>query len=113
MVDKKKPTGKPAKIKKPELDLGDGPGVGRQIIPEIEAAAADYYREKERRRKQTPKEVAAKTKLMDVLHKHEKAIGRDADGVLTYRYDEGDLIIRLVPGEEKLTVRAIDTDSIE
>jgi hypothetical protein len=84
-----------------ELELGDGPGINTVKIPSIHKAADIAARDK--RCRMSPKEIAAKTKLIDLLHKHEDKIGRGPDGVLRYHY--GDEVITLEPGKEKLKVK--------
>lgn len=81
----------------------EGPGVGKKKIPAVEAAAEEYVRVRDRRMDLTDKEVEAKQKLIDLLHKHSKTIGVDGEGVLRYRYD--DMVIELSPGKENLKVR--------
>jgi hypothetical protein len=54
---------------------------------------------------QTPREVAAKTKLIEALHAHAGKITQP-DGSLVYRYDE--MVITLTPGKEKLKVEAAE-----
>jgi hypothetical protein len=94
-----------------ELPLGDGPGVGSIKIPSIDHAAEDYIKARDRRCRMSPKEIAAKTTLIDLLHKHEKKIGRGPDGVLRYHYD--DEVITLEPGKEKLKVKSSDEPEID
>lgn len=71
-----------------ELPLGDGVGVGRVSIPELDELASIYKRVRDRRQDLTKKEVDAKQALTDGVHQHEEAIGRDADGVLCYVYED-------------------------
>lgn len=80
----------------------EGPGVAPVRIKEVDELAEDYVKERDKRCRQTPKEVAAKTKLIEALHKHADAIGRDTQGVLRYEFD--DFVIELKPGKEKLKV---------
>lgn len=103
--EKKRGRGRPKKKKEVEQDLPgvDGPGVGLVQIPEVNRAAGDYFRKKEARCEMTPEEVKAKKKLMDLLHAHEDKIGRDADGVLRYTFE--DKVVMLSPGEDHLTVK--------
>jgi hypothetical protein len=88
--------------------IGEGAGVAAVRITEVDEAAAKYVMERDKRCRQTPKEVAAKTDLIDVLHKNADKIGRDPEGVLRYEYE--DLIVELKPGKETLKVRAVPTD---
>lgn len=94
-----------------ELPLGDGPGVGQIKIRSIDEAADDYIKARDRRCRMSPKEIAAKTKLTDLLHKHEEKIGRGADGILRYNY--GDEVIVLEPGKEKLRIKSSDEPDID
>lgn len=89
--------------KQPELHI-EGKGAAAVHIPEIDAAADAYFKERDKRCRITPREVAAKQKLMDTMHKHEAKLGRNGAGVLTYRFD--DQILTLEPGKEKLKVRS-------
>lgn len=109
--------GKTSRKKQPkgtqDLDGMTGPGVGATRIKAVDLAASRYFYEKELRCQQTPKEVEAKKKLMAVLKEHEKEIGRDPDGVLIYRYDEKDLIVKLEPGEDHLSVKKIKKEPLD
>lgn len=87
----------------PDLPGVEGPGVELVQIPEVNRAAADYFRKKEARCEMTPEEVKAKKKLMTLLHEHEDKIGRGADGVLRYNFE--DKVVMLSPGEEHLTFK--------
>lgn len=87
-----------------ELPLGDDPGVGQKRIPEVDKAAAEYVRIRDRRMEMTPLEVKAKEKLISLLHKHEAAIGKDGKGSLRYVYEN--TLVELVPTGEQLKVKA-------
>jgi hypothetical protein len=76
-------------------------------IPAIDNLAESYVKERDKRLRQTPKEVAAKLKLIDAMHAHANDI-RQPDGQLVYRYDE--VVITLTPGKEKLKVQDIDDE---
>jgi hypothetical protein len=92
-----------------DLSGMDGPGVSAVRIKEVDDAAEDYLTERDKRMRQTPKEVEAKKKFVALLHKHEKQIGRDNEGVL--RYPLEGLIFELKMTEEKLSVRkAVEDD---
>ena len=80
-----------------------GPGVAQQSIPEINSLLEAYIKERDKRCKMTPIEIAAKQKLIEPLHKHEAAIGRDAEGQL--RYTHNDTVVLLKPGKEKFQVK--------
>jgi hypothetical protein len=58
----------------------------------------------------TPKEIAAKTKLIEALHRHEAEIGNGKGGL---RYVYGDVVISLQPGKEKLKVKEKTDDEEE
>jgi hypothetical protein len=81
-----------------------GPGVSPVSVPEIDKLADDYIRERDKRMKQTPREVAAKGRLIDALHAHADQL-RNPDGDIVYRMD--DLLVTLTPGKEKLQVRDV------
>lgn len=52
-----------------ELPGVEGPGVSPVSIPAINRLAEDYIKERDKRVKMTPREVAAKQKLIDAIHK--------------------------------------------
>ena len=81
----------------------EGPGVAQASIPEIDSLAEAYIKERDKRCAMTPKELAAKGKLIEALHKHEAVIGRNGEGQL--RYVHNDLVITLKPGKETLKVK--------
>lgn len=87
-----------------------GKGVERVTLPALDKLAEDYCRERDKRLKQTPKEVAAKGKLIDAMHDNADKITQP-DGTLVYRYDER--IITVTPGKEKLKVRDVEQDEGE
>jgi hypothetical protein len=82
----------------------EGKGVAPVRIASVDKAAAEYVRERDKRCRQTPREIAAKQKLIDLLHKNEDKIGRDDNGTLRYEFDE--TLIELKRGEETLKVKA-------
>jgi hypothetical protein len=84
-----------------------GRGVEAVRIAQIDSLAEAYIKERDKRLKLTPREVAAKTKLVDALHKHSGDL-RQPDGTLVYRYDE--MVITLTPGKEKLRVKELDEE---
>jgi len=90
--------------KQTELKV-EGAGVSPVRIAEVDSLAELYIKERDKRCKQTPREIAAKGKLIDALHKHADKIGSN-NGTITYRYD--DVVISLAPGKEKLKVREAD-----
>lgn len=95
-----------AKKKKggPDLPNMEGPGVGTVKIAAIDAAAAEYVTIRDRRMSLTEKEVEAKERVIDLMHKNEAKIGRAPDGSMKYRYE--DTLVELMPEGEKLRVKA-------
>lgn len=95
--------------KKAQAELGiEGAGVAPVVIPEVEAAADKYIKIKDARCKISPKEIAAKGELIDVIHKNREKLGQNAAGETIYRYD--DLVIKLIPGPEKLSIKEARED---
>jgi len=92
-----------SKPKQTELHVV-GKGVSPVHIPQLDKLAEAYVTERDKRLKQTPKEVAAKVKLIDALHAHADEL-RTPDGDLVYRYDER--LITVTPGKEKLRVEDV------
>lgn len=90
--------------KQNDLPGVQGAGVGGVQIPEVDAAAAEYVKWRDKRMDLTKKEVDSKKKLIDILHVHEKAIGKDGDGIIRYVYDDSEVI--LAPTGEQLKVKA-------
>lgn len=88
----------------------EGAGVAPARIAAIDDLADAYVKERDKRLRQTPKEVAAKLKLIDAMHAHANDL-RQPDGRLVYRYDE--TIITLEAGKEKLKVRDAHGDGDE
>jgi hypothetical protein len=91
----------------PELPHIVGKGVTPVVIPLIDQLAEAYVKERDKRLKLTPREVAAKGKLIDALHANKDKL-ESPDGTITYRYDE--MTITLTPGKEKLRVTPIDNE---
>ena len=92
-----------------ELPGIEGPGVAQPRIQEIDDLADDYIKERDKRLRMTPREVAAKLKLIDALHTNAKQIGLQPDGTLIYRYDT--VVITLEPGKEKLKVKDVEEET--
>lgn len=88
----------------------EGKGVSPLHLAEVDALAEDYVTERDKRLVQTPKEVAAKRKLIEALHAHADAL-RQPTGELIYRYD--DMQITLTPGQEKLRVESVQTEVVD
>jgi rare lipoprotein A (peptidoglycan hydrolase) len=91
--------------KKAAADLPgiEGPGVAAVKIAAIDKAAENYITERDKRMAISPKEKAAKTKLLNALHANKEKLGVDSDGVTFYRYE--DQIISLSPGIEVLSIK--------
>ena len=89
----------------PQDDLQgiEGPGVAPVRIKELDQAIDAYVAERDKRMTMTKKEVAAKTKLSELMHKHEAEIGKDSNGEIIYRYN--DEVAVLKPGKEELKVK--------
>jgi hypothetical protein len=96
--------------KQSDLPNVTGKGVAPVRITQLDKLAEAYTRERDKRLKQTPAEVAAKQKLIDALHAHADQL-RTPDGDLIYRYDE--MMITLSPGKEKLRVEALSLEPEE
>jgi len=99
-----------AKTKQRELPAMTGKGVAPLRIAELDRLAEAYCVERDKRLKQTPKEVAAKTKLSEAMHRHAKDMTQP-DGTLLYRYDERRII--LTNGKEKLRVEEVAANEDE
>lgn len=94
---------KAARPRTEDLPGVEGPGVAPVRIPEVDRLADDYIKERDKRVRLTPREIAAKQKLIEALHEHKELTG--PDGTLTYRYDT--VLITLEPGKEKLKVKDV------
>lgn len=88
---------------KTELELGNAPGVSADRIPELDDAASEYDVVKKERCECTKREVAAKKKVIDLMHVNEAKLGRDPKGAIHYKMDK--LTVDLTPSDEKLKVR--------
>lgn len=89
----------------------NGVGVAPIKIPAIDKAARVYISVRDDRMALTEKECAAKSKLVEVVHEHETAIGRNPEGALIYRFD--DLQVTLKGGKENVKVRSVDSPEEE
>ena len=105
MATKKIVRKKQPKSKVIELPGMKGPGVEIIRIPEIDKLAEAYVIQRDKRCAETPREIAAKDKLIDAIHKNKDKIGVDSNGEVVYRYD--DMIVTLKPGKEVLKVKAV------
>jgi hypothetical protein len=99
-----------AKPKVIDLPGIEGKGVAPLRIADVDKLAEAYVRERDKRLKMTPREVAAKQNLIAALHAHDKEI-RQSDGKLVYRYDE--MVITLTPGKEKLKVEPYEEEELD
>lgn len=79
------------------------PGMEGRRIKEIEDAADAYVVERDKRMKLTKKEVEAKTKLIEMMKKHDKTIYKDEDADPPY-------IVTLVTGKEQVKVTVDESD---
>lgn len=80
---------------------GELPGIERKL-KDLHEAALDYAVIRDERQELTLREVAAKTKLLDLMHKHKKE---------EYEYDG--VSIRVVHEEETVKVRVAKKDEEE
>jgi len=80
--------------------------VSRVSIPEVDKLAEDYIKERDKRCAMTPREIAAKTKLVEALHAHAGEIGKNGDGEIRYMYDN--VVVLLKPGKETLKVKEVE-----
>ena len=81
----KMPAAKPPTPATGDLPGVEGPGVAPKSIPEVEELADKYVVARDARMRATDKEVDAKTKLADSLHKHAEEIGKNEAGEIKYR----------------------------
>jgi hypothetical protein len=79
-----------------------GKGVEPPSIKSIDKAADEYQTAKDRRCRESPREVAAKGKLQELLHKNREALPKNEDGNPFYRYDGRDYCLA-----EKMTVKRV------
>lgn len=80
----------PKRAKTEELSLGNDPGVVGIRIEAIDSAASTYEKQKDRRCAESPKELAAKASLRELMHKHREELSRNEDGDPFYRYEGAD-----------------------
>ncbi len=98
-----------AKQKQKDLPGVEGPGVAPVRITEIDDLAEAYVKERDKRCAMTPREITAKEKLIEAIHKHADKIGRDSNGEIVYRFD--DTVVTLKPGKEQLKVKELKEPS--
>lgn len=87
------------------------PGTEAPSIPEVEKAADEYVKIRDKRMRLTEQEVTAKINLVQVLLEHEAELAPGEDGTKTYRYD--DEIVILKPGKRIVKVKAVHDDEDE
>ena len=92
-----------------ELPIGEGPGVSHVTIPALVKAINRYEGVKDDRVAASAKEVAAKTELFVVLHKHRDELPVNGEGFHFYQHDSGDGPVNYVL-EEQLKRRAAGDD---
>lgn len=88
--------------KEPELPEMTGKGVEIPSIKAVDKAADEYQTAKDKRCQQSPRELAAKGKLQELLHKHRDALPKNEEGYAFYRYEGRDYVL-----EEKMAVRKV------
>jgi len=91
--------------KQAELEI-KGRGVEKANIEEIDKAAESYVLARNQRVDLTAREVAAQKAVINLLHAHEKKLGRAPDGSIRYEYDGK--VVELAPTKEKLRVKDVD-----
>jgi len=89
-----------------EIEI-NGVGVAPIKIPAIEKAARAYVTVRDDRMALTEKEVAAKSKLVEVIHANQEQLGKNPKGEVIYRFD--DLQVILKGGKENVKVRSVDS----
>lgn len=82
-----------AKTKTDDLPGITGKGVSGIKLPDIDRAVDKYEREKDKRCEMSPKEIAAKRYVLDLLHKHREELPVNEDGARFYRRDGVDYIL--------------------
>lgn len=103
---------RPKKPKQDQLPIA-GPGVAPVRIKELDDAAEEYVRVRDRRMDLLKKEIDLKGDLLELVHKHEDKIGRDGDGVLRYKVEDEDLIVESAHGEETIKVKRASSNGAE
>lgn len=79
------------------------PGTERPSIIEIEDAAEQYVKIRDKRMKLTEQEIVCRANLIQTMESHRKELVVNGDGALIYRYD--DEIVTLAPGKVKVRVK--------
>lgn len=96
--------------KNQDLPGVEGPGVGPVKITAIDRAIAKYERAKDARCNESPKEVAAKTELRELLHQNRAQLPINGDGLPFYRSDDRDYILQEVLKTAKVQQDGADED---
>jgi hypothetical protein len=79
------------------------------VVPELRIPILDYQAYKEARIEALAKEVAAKKEVDRLLHDFKSSLAYDpATGIRSYRVN--DIVVELVPGEDKLKSRRASED---
>jgi hypothetical protein len=89
--------------KQTELTI-EGAGVAPVNVKAINDALDEYLPLKEKRCTITPKETAAKGKVVDAMHANMDKLSRNGEGAMVYRYE--DLLVTLKAGKEKLLTKS-------
>jgi len=96
---------------KGELGL-TGAGVEIPRIKALDDAISEYEPARDKRVRASQSELAAKNKLVELLHKHADKLPRDPEtGAILYR--NGESKVTLMPSKEKLKVRPVDEEDID
>lgn len=83
----------------------------RPAIPEIERAADDYVKVRDKRMKLTEQEITAKASLIASMQKHQDKLSVNGDGQRIYRFD--DEIVILDPGKVNVKVKTAHADDAD
>lgn len=78
-------------------------GMEAPNIPEIEDAASEYVKIRDKRMKLTEQEIAAKCTLLETMRKHSGKLTENGNGEKIYQFD--DEIVLLQPGKENVKVK--------
>jgi len=84
------------------------PGTELPKIRAIEDAAEDYVTKRDTRQRASEREVESKTKLVDLIHKHQDELPRGPKNEIIYRYS--DMLVTLTPTEETLKVKHVEPE---
>lgn len=84
------------------------PGTEAERFPEIEEAAENYVKARDKRMRLTEQEVVAKTQLLQILLENESKLSPNEQGDKVYRYDDEIVILRR--GKVNVKVKAVHDD---